>query len=275
MSDTLLDVIENALIYRAMQRAEVKLPMAHPDARVRHSDAGKCSRAIAYRAAGVESEPMDEAGAWVTYLGSLVHEQWQAAILDDTLYHEDDNITAEEKVFIAEIPSAGHADLIHRHDDIVDVYELKTINGTGFRKLDGPRDGHLLQVGLNAYGAGTHDRPVGQITLVYLAMEAVSGYNATKLGLDSTQRYLKTYRYDWADVLPLVEIEIARLRSVIRRLDMDDNGPMPQRIERRVPGAGLVIDPSNGKLEGGGRTWHCDYCPFQQECVVSARFGDV
>lgn len=50
--------------------------------RARHSDAGKCARAIAYTAAGFErSDPMDLAGIWNTTLGTLLHEAWQAALL--------------------------------------------------------------------------------------------------------------------------------------------------------------------------------------------------
>jgi len=49
--------------------------------RFRHSDAGKCSRAIAYTAAGIpKSDPMDITGAWNTSLGTLIHEQWQEAL---------------------------------------------------------------------------------------------------------------------------------------------------------------------------------------------------
>ena len=49
--------------------------------RFRHSDAGKCSRAIAYTAAGIpKSDPMDITGVWNTSLGTLIHEQWQEAL---------------------------------------------------------------------------------------------------------------------------------------------------------------------------------------------------
>jgi len=47
----------------------------------RHSDAGKCARAISYTAAGIpRSDPMDITGAWNTSLGTLIHEQWQEAL---------------------------------------------------------------------------------------------------------------------------------------------------------------------------------------------------
>ena len=47
----------------------------------RHSDAGKCARAISYTAPGIpRSDPMDITGVWHTSLGSLTHEPCHEAL---------------------------------------------------------------------------------------------------------------------------------------------------------------------------------------------------
>jgi hypothetical protein len=76
--------------------------------RVRHSDAGKCARAIAYKAAGIpESETMDLPGVWVTSLGTLIHQAWQ-----DALQERYPDATIETKLRIDDLDASGHADAV-------------------------------------------------------------------------------------------------------------------------------------------------------------------
>ncbi|MGH2685310.1 MAG: hypothetical protein ACRDJP_07585, partial [Actinomycetota bacterium] len=56
-------------------------PLAKAGARFRHSNAGGCSRALAYAALSVpESNPMDLAGTFTVNLGRMVHDAWQEAL---------------------------------------------------------------------------------------------------------------------------------------------------------------------------------------------------
>jgi hypothetical protein len=111
----------------------------------RHSDAGKCARAISYTAAGIpRSDPMDITGVWNTSLGSLIHEQWQEAL--QARWPD-----AEVEVTCATVGAdgSGHIDAVI-HMLPVDVlgtpdpsraytiaYELKTVGGFGFKAAVG------------------------------------------------------------------------------------------------------------------------------------------
>lgn len=76
--------------------------------RIRHSDAGKCARAIGYKAVGIpRSDPMDLTGVWNTTLGSVLHDMWQGALR--RRYPDAD---VEVKVGHDSLDASGHIDAV-------------------------------------------------------------------------------------------------------------------------------------------------------------------
>lgn len=246
--------------------------------RVRHSDAGKCSRAIAYTAAGIaKSDPMDLTGVWNTSLGTLIHEQWQAALLER---YPDAEI--EPKVGHDDLDASGHLDAVIRTDDKVIVYELKTIGGFGFKAAvgkmrkgtpaEGPKTEHMLQAALSGLAVNADEVVIG-----YLAKECIS-VNAAG-DLDELGRFAAEWTLTREQYEPLAHAEKARLNGILSVLDGGElaarkfpNGLIPQRAE--------IVDPSTGRWEehstddtgepiitDTGTFWSCNYCSFQTLCT--------
>lgn len=262
------EVVEGALIRQLVRDHEEAgvLEMADERARLRHSWAGKCARALYYELAGVEGEDMDVPGVWVTSLGRFIHEHWQTAVERDLRadHGEGLTVTPEAKMYIDECASAGHADLfVIGPDGTRVVWELKTINGTGFRNLYkyGPRWSHVIQGALNGYGLAATE-----VRIVYLAMEAISKPNAAKLGLTASpwERVMTSFVYGADTFYPIAEFEIARWAKL---LSQADHGELPAR---EYVDTGNVVkpiaDPTNGP-------WVCDYCAFRQRCEADFREG--
>ena len=123
-----------------------------PDEKIwRGSMAASCSRQIAYRITDTEiSNPLTGADYWRFGLGTMVHNQLKPAI--DRWLGKEDGVTAIEE---AEVELGdygyGHVDLTLKAGDKTIVVELKTINGTGFKKAiggEGPRHSALVQLSL-------------------------------------------------------------------------------------------------------------------------------
>lgn len=108
--------------------------------RIRHSDAGKCARAIALKAAGFPREPMDPAGVHVTNLGTLVHDAWQEALRRQL---GEDNVEVEPTCQVEGLDASGHIDAI--------IYVRSTADDD-----DAAATGSLL-----AEGGGEGDRLLG------------------------------------------------------------------------------------------------------------------
>lgn len=74
----------------------------------RHSDAGKCARALSYAALGIaKSDPMDLTGVFNVTLGTKLHDEWQAALL---ARYPDAEI--EVKVRTVGADGSGHIDAV-------------------------------------------------------------------------------------------------------------------------------------------------------------------
>lgn len=264
------------------------LSMADERARMRHSDAGKCARQLGYKLAGVEAEPMDLAGRWVTGLGSIVHDLWQRRIVETWPEAE-----IEKKVFIEESKSAGHIDAVIQQMSAdtpeypggvphTTALELKTINGFGFKvaiggnkgPAEGPRSSALMQCAMNGYACDADE-----ITIVYLAMENSSQYIVDKLydQPEPWQKFCAEWTYDREVFVPLAEGEIRRFAKI---QEVVDEGMLPPRaVPLEMPKGARITDPSNGTWmlanEDGnvietGRYWGCNYCPYQETCQVDS-----
>lgn len=254
--------------------------------RFRHSDAGKCSRALAYTAAGIsKSDPMDITGVWNTSLGSLVHEQWQDAL---TARFPD----AEVEVRCATVGAdgSGHIDAVIRTEcedceRCTDgwrtiAYELKTVGGFAFKAAvgaqrkgtpaEGPRTSHLLQAALNGAAVDADEVVVG-----YLAKECISANVAKRFAiLDDVGRFAAEWTLTREQYEPLARLEAERVAGI---LGLVDDGLLAARKTPEMPAGAEVTDPASGdwvrmvdgEVAETGNTWECGYCSYRTLCSAT------
>ena len=255
----------------------------------RHSDAGKCARAISYTAAGIpRSDPMDITGVWNTSLGSLIHEQWQEAL-------QRRWPDAEVEVTCATVGAdgSGHIDAVivvpiepdPRRDHHVIAYELKTVGGFAFKAAvgaarkgtpaEGPKAAHLLQAALNGRAVDADEVIVG-----YLAKECISANVARRFGItDDLGRFAAEWTLTREQYEPLADLEAERVAGI---LALVADGRFAARKSPEMPVGAEVTDPETGayevrlRTEDGevtvtdtGSTWECDYCAHQSLCATT------
>lgn len=261
---------------------------AREGTRLRHSDAGKCARALALGLAGFPREPIDDAGVHVMNLGTLVHDAWQAALVEQY----GDAVQVEVECQVDGLDASGHIDAVfYEHYEGAGnpsiwtiAYELKTMGGFGYKMAvgergapDGPRHSALTQAALNAYAVDADELVVGVI-----ATEAISKGAAAKKGIDDLTRFAAEWTYSRDEYEPIAKAETARLQRI---LDLYDDGQLaPTSIpDPEVPRDALVVDPSSGRWEvrdgdeivDTGSTWMCGYCPHQSSCAAIDTPGEV
>ncbi len=245
--------------------------------RFRHSDAGKCSRAIAYTAADIpKSDPMDITGVWNTSLGTLIHEQWQEA-----LAARFPDAEVEVKCATVGADGSGHIDAVIR-DHLLNhtvAYELKTVGGFGFKAAvgaqrkgtpaEGPRTSHLLQASLNGLAVDADEVVVG-----YLAKECISLNVAKRFGItDDVGRFAAEWTLTREQYEPLARQEAERVAGI---LALVDDGLLAARKTPEMPPGAEITDPATGEWQRHdgpedhvaevGSTWECGYCSYQTLC---------
>ena len=252
-------------------------PMADDTARVRASWAGNCARRIGYElTTDIErSNPMTIADYWRLGIGKAVHEWWQQAMV-----HTFPDAEPEKKSLLLDGLFAGHGDLYI--PELKVEIEAKTINGFGFKKAvgsrgpaEGPRHSALLQGALNAHAHGAE-----QLVILYLSLELLSPREREKINTDEIGRFVAEWVFDREVFEPLALAELERLQLIVADVDA---GVMP---ERRIPDPemnrdAIITNPSTGewRVEAAGlildtgKTWHCAYCPFQDQCVTDSEHG--
>lgn len=249
-------------------------PTAYPT-RLRHSDAGKCARAIAYRALRVpESDPMDLPGVWVTSLGTMIHEAWQAVIAD--LYPDAE---IEPKLQIEGLDASGHADAVIELNGRTILFELKTKGGFGYKLMvgergapEGPSFENMAQTALNAKAVDADEAVIG-----YLATEAISKPAAARKHIGELARFASEWTLTRDEWEPIADAEIARLQGI---LDLLDAGTLPARKipNPEVPAKAVITDPSKGiwqvieddQIVDTGSWWACGYCPWRTICASTS-----
>jgi len=226
------------------------------DTPFRYSDAGKCSRALAYSALGYESEPMDLAGTLVTTLGTDLHEKIQEAISN---YY-----TAE-----FEVPSqiggliSGSADGVIDDGEFKVLLEIKTMNGTAYKKSvgvsnkgvsspSGPRASAIIQSALNAVANDCY-----VIRIVHVGTEAISKGLAERSGIDEIGRVIAEFEIPQEVFTVIADNEIMRLTNI---MDTINDGDLPERIAIDDDLSPISLDPENP------RYWQCQYCSYNETC---------
>ncbi len=242
----------------------------------RGSMAASCARQIAYRLCGTEpSNPMTGADYWRMSLGTMVHNQLKPAI--DKWLEKETEVTAieEAEVELGE-HGYGHVDLTLKAGDKTIVVELKTINGTGFKKSiggEGPRHSALVQGAMYAHASNAD-----LLIICYLTMELLSPSWAEARGFDNTGRFGAEWHFTKEEFTPIAEAEISRLDWIADNLDQGFPEEIPRMFSEydpEIPWGAEVIDPStgawmleeDGHLLGKGKTWMCNYCQYQDECA--------
>lgn len=252
-----------ARAWRAAERERGPKPLAVEGALFRHSSAGFCAKRIYYDIVVREDpdtiivpEPVELPGVWVMGLGTLVHEKWQEAYA---------GYGAEEvKVQIPNHFTAGHVD--YYMADTGTVLELKTCNGTKYKEITRqgkPAFGAATQVALNAYALRDTGYEINEVVVSYLAMEAISESYGNKNGIYNENRFATDFFVqDWEE---LALRELARWAGIRhawnKRTLPTATVPDYEKIE-------TIVNPANGALASGGRTWHCSYCPYQDACIA-------
>ena len=264
----------------------------------RHSDAGKCARAISYTAAGIpRSDPMDITGVWNTRLGTLVHDLWQEA-----LQRRWPDAEVEVTCSMVGADGSGHIDAVIRYVDFEGIpegqpvppdvigarsrtiaYELKTVGGFAFKgavgaarkgtPAEGPKAAHLLQAAINGRAVDADEVIVG-----YLAKECISARVAKSYGLDEVGRFAAEWTFTREQYEPLADLEAERIDGI---LALGADGLLAARKSPEMPPGAEVTDPTTGayevrlRTEDGetvvtdtGSTWECaPYCGFHTLCA--------
>ena len=248
-----------------------------PDEKIwRGSMAASCSRQIAYRLCDTEpSNPLTGADYWRFGLGTMVHNQLKPAI--DRWLDKEEGVTAieEAEVELGE-HGYGHVDLTLKAGDKTIVVELKTINGTGFKKAiggEGPRHSALVQGAMYEHASNAD-----LLIICYLTMELLSPSWAEARGFDNTGRFGAEWHFTKEEFTPIAEAEIARLDYIADNLVQGLPHEVPRMFSEydpEIPWGAEIIDPSTGawvleednQLLAKGKTWMCNYCNYQDRCA--------
>jgi len=266
-------VVTHLLAQEWFARAQVPKPTALGTP-LRYSSAYGCARQQGYAALGAKpTEPMDEAGAWVTGLGTLIHEALQEAI--GRKYPQAQFEVASGNDYIsgscdAYIPALSFGENWTGGDVL---YELKTMGTYSFddqvgwnrmkgtfkdRGASGPAMKAIAQAGMNALGLEkTMGVTIGTIIMGSIGFEALSKNKAANMGVDSYNRFLAEFHINREEWEPLALAEIARMETINETIT---NGYLPARVALDDDGHAITLTP-------GGRNWQCDYCSFKSVCA--------
>ncbi len=259
--------------------------------RLRHSDAGKCSRYLGYVAAGVpKSDPMDLTGIWNVHLGTMLHDLWQAALVA-----RFPDATVETTFGWDDLDASCHVDALIRWSDpdpdpdsdralLGDwrtiVYELKTIGGYGFKAAvgkarrgtpaEGPKREHVAQAAMNGLAADADEIVIG-----YLAKETIS--NTVGAGMTDLARFAAEWTLTRDEFEPIAVAEKARMAKVLELVDAGSlparkfpAGSLPPNAEITDPRSGRwEVHAEDGTLRDFGTWWACSYCSHRSLCATT------
>ena len=246
---------------------------------LRYSSAFGCARQQGYAGLGVEpTEPMDEAGAWATGLGTIIHEKLQDSIsrkFPSAQFEVASQLGAVSGSCDAPIPVSDFASFASDVDlsqGTHVLYELKTMGTYSFDKQvgwnrmrgtqsegEGPAMKAVAQAGINALGIEQEnpDIRIEWLVMGSITFEALSKNKAANMGVDGTNRFLAEFyvpRSEWEWV---AKQELARMESIASVLDQ---GYLADRFALDDNGDVLALNPNIKKF------WQCDYCAFRTVC---------
>lgn len=237
---------------------------------LRYSSAYACSRQQSYAAFEAQpTEPVDEAGAWVMGVGTLIHEALQEAIgrqFPNAVFElgtaHGDYVSGSCDAYIPSADLAGIGNVL---------YELKTMGTFSFDKQvgwnrmrgeykypEGPAQKAIAQAGINALGVEKHlGTNISYVVLGSITFEALSLQKAEKMGVGEYNRVMAEWwipRDQWE---PLALSELERMNALG---GLVTNGYLGAREARDDDGNTKILDPL-------GRDWQCAYCQFRTVCT--------
>jgi len=274
-------IITNVLVQELHEKSQVAKPTAKGTP-LRYSSSFGCSRQQGYAAFGAPaSEPMDEAGAWVTGLGTIIHEA-----LQDAISRRFPSAQFEVASQVGEV--SGSCDALI---DVYDVgtnyggthilYELKTMgtwsfdSQVGWSRMrgtfskeggKGPALKAITQAGMNALGIELENPKIRIETVVMgsITFEALSKQKASNMGIDGVNRFLAEYEIPRSEWEPLAMAELARMNSIA---SVVNQGYLPDRIALDDNGVAVELNPNSS-------AWQCEYCAFRTLCKQDG-YGQV
>lgn len=261
----------------------------------RHSDAGKCARALSYKAAGIpQSDPMDLTGVWNVTLGQMLHDHWQEQLVRMWDFGEVDqavmfggnqvariDVTVEQECATEGVDSVGFIDAVLVVTFVDDTtwtiaYELKSIGGFGYKAAvgkarrgspaEGPKSEHILQGALNALAIDADELVIG-----YLSKECISA-NVGR-GMDEMARFCCEWTFTREQFEPLARKEAERVGGI---LDLVKDGQLAARKMLELPPGAEITDPAtgawqqsaaDGSILDAGTVWNCGYCSWKSLCT--------
>lgn len=253
--------------YADLLRLRPSRDRADADKPFRHSNAGGCSKALAFAAADVaETDEPDVPGLWAMHLGTLIHDDVQAAWAE--LLPE-----LEAEVEVGWAYGSGHADA---GSDAVTV-ELKTMGAPGYdiaigvwranggkrKDPSGPKPGHLMQGAINAACRGSDE-----LVIVYLCLDPIGRTVADRLGLSERERFMATWSYPRAVYEPWAWAEQERVARIIGQVDA---GELPAPSMPETPDGSVV----RAITKPGEENWPCAYCRWRSLCPAVATVAEA
>jgi DNA-directed RNA polymerase subunit RPC12/RpoP len=269
-------IITNALVDELLVKSATPKPTAMGTA-LRYSSSHSCGRQQGYAAFEAEpSDPMDHAGAWVTGIGTIVHEALQDAIsrrFPGAQFEFPSQVggfvsgSCDALIPVSEIGEYSNITSSGTHV----LFELKTMGTYSFDKQvgwnrtrstqgreHGPALKAIAQAGMNAIGIMTSnpDIFIEDIVMGSITFEGLSKNKAFSMGVTGSNRVLAEFwipRYEWEH---LASEELERMGEIF---SVVDSGFLPDRVAIDDEGDKVLLDPS-------GRAWQCDYCSFKRVC---------
>ena len=256
--------VTHLLAAELLEKAQVPKPTALGTP-LRYSSAYGCMRQQGYAAIGaVPTQPMDESGAWVTGLGTIVHEALQEAIAK--IHPEAEfEVASQHGNYIS-----GSCDALLQIDGEWVLFELKTLGTDSFDKQvgwnrmrgtvgtpEGPAQKAIVQAGMNALGIEkARGITINKVIMGSISFEALSKQKADKVGIENYNRFLAEFEIDRETWEPLAQAELSRMVEIY---DILEEGNLPDRWAVDDEGTEIQLSPN-------GRAWQCAYCAFNTTC---------
>jgi hypothetical protein len=252
---------------------------AMPERPWRASFAGRrCDRQLYYGMVDAPPELRPTADQWRLNIGTMVHSVIEHAI--DTI----PGVQAEVQIPLTRPFGSATVDIIRNLEPIpgetehadIEVCDVKTINGFGFKKMattfsgppEGPKSGHEIQV-----AAAVVELNARQGRLVYLSLENLSPAMAKHAGNPDLGRFVAEFVIPRDRCDTLVDHEhgrVERLRSAIAHdllpIRAIDDAEYPTGAVITNPDTGHWVLNRDGQVAESGRTWFCDYCDHREQC---------
>jgi len=241
--------------------------------------ASRCDRQLYYGLTDTErSNPPTIADQWRFFLGQIVHEHIQPAVLDTF----EGGAEAKHDLRVIGIPGSAHSDLSLRLDvgDERCLVEVKSVNGFKFKMMatrfngppEGPSYGHVLQAAMAAKAEG-----IDKIVLLYISLELLSPSMAKSYTDTEVGRFMAEWHYTVSELEPQIEAEIDRINRIVKYAE---RGILPatELHDPEFPKGAIVTEPKrqpkatwqsivDGYVTDAGEYWGCNYCSWQDRCA--------